>query len=66
MAGGHCHAPACMGIELYNADTGNLLCHIKPVMGTGDAAMDESGYIWLPPCQWGSPEEGLPEPPLLT
>ena len=25
-AGGHCHAPSCVSIELYNADTGELIC----------------------------------------
>ena len=25
-AAGHCHAPSCISMELYNADTGMLLC----------------------------------------
>ena len=35
-AGGHCHAPACLSIELYNADTGHLLCRQLPAYGTTD------------------------------
>jgi len=65
MAGGHCHSPACIGMELTNADTGELLCEIRPVFGKSGHAKDEESYIWLPPCQWGAPEEGLKPPPLL-
>ena len=35
-AGGHCHAPSCISMELYNADTGKLLCHHSPVYGESD------------------------------
>mmetsp|Transcript_8887 Transcript_8887/g.20380 ORF Transcript_8887/g.20380 Transcript_8887/m.20380 type:complete len:740 (+) Transcript_8887:10-2229(+) len=65
MAGGHCHAPACISLELYNADTGFLVCRVVPVGGQGDSAFDEAGYLYLPPCQWGSAEEGLQAPPVL-
>lgn len=79
MFGGHCHAPgaccdtslcsvlfaACLGIELYNEDTGELICHIKPVLGHNDNPMDESSYLYLPPCIWGSEEEGLAKPPIV-
>ena len=27
-AGPHCHAPTCISMELYNADTGDLICHM--------------------------------------
>jgi len=64
-AGGHCHSPGCLSLELYNADTRELLCHIKPVFGTGSSAMDEAGYLWTPPCVWGSKEEGLLKPPVF-
>ncbi|KAH8060774.1 hypothetical protein JL721_8991 [Aureococcus anophagefferens] len=39
-AGGHCHAPACISIELYKNDTGTpeLLCRQVSVYGEGDAA----------------------------
>lgn len=64
MAGGHCHAPACLSLELWNKDTGELICHISPRMGQGDKAFDENGYIWLPHCAWGNPIDGL-KPPYL-
>ena len=32
-AAGHCHAPACMSIELWNADTGELICRNVPIYG---------------------------------
>ena len=64
MAGGHCHSPACLSLELYNDETGELLCQVSPRMGKGDKAHDEDGYIWLPPCQWGH-EPHLRPPPVL-
>jgi len=72
-AGGHCHAPACLGIWLYRNDPGHemeLLCHMSPVYGNGTGAntvsgmYDEEGYLSLPPCLWGE-EEGLQPPVLL-
>eukprot|EP00052_Salpingoeca_macrocollata_P033565 m.8803 g.8803 ORF g.8803 m.8803 type:complete len:472 (-) comp5299_c0_seq1:43-1458(-) len=68
-AGGHCHAPACISIELYENSTGTprLLCRQLPLFGTGDVAhdrFDEAGYLALPPCLWGTAEEGL-EPSVL-
>ena len=66
-AGGHCHAPACIGIWLYRNDPGHemeLLCHQAPIYGEGQqknskAGMyDEEGYLTLPPCLWGD-EPGL-------
>ena len=68
-AGGHCHAPACIQMELYRNDTGHemeLLCRQIPVYGKGnvkDDKYDEEGYIALPPCLWGD-DEGL-EPSIL-
>ena len=61
-AGGHCHAPACIGIWLYRNDKGHemeLLCHQAPIYGNGTGAnsvsgmYDEEGYLSLPPCLWG-------------
>jgi len=63
-AGGHCHAPSCLSMELYNVDTGELLCRQEPVFGTGTAVFDELGYLALPPCLWGA-DEGLVAPVLL-
>jgi len=56
-AGGHCHAPACVSIELYENRTGtpNLLCRQLPKYGSGDVEhdrFDEAGYLSLPPCLW--------------
>jgi hypothetical protein len=69
-AGPHCHAPVCLSMELYNADTGQLLCHVEPLRGSGSSAekYDEDGYIAIPPCLWSedpSGTEGLPMPDLL-
>ena len=41
---GHCHGPACLSMQLYDADTGELLCETAPIYGASDAAMDEDGY----------------------
>jgi len=62
-AGGHCHAPSCISIELYKNDTGKpeLLCRQVPVFGKGNFPVDkfdEAGYIALPPCLWGD-DDGL-------
>merc|ERR1712178_483934 len=65
MAGGHCHAPACLSLELWNEDSGELLCEITPKHGSGDAAQDEAGYLWLPHCAWGDAKDGLKPPPVL-
>ena len=69
-AGGHCHAPSCKSIELYtNATTADgswaLLCRQLPHLGQGhviEDKYDEKGYIALPPCLWGTKEEGLVAP----
>lgn len=69
--GAHCHAPACLSEELYNADTGELICRNVPTYGgrasgaTGPHRFDELGYLALPPCVWGDPALGLVAPPLL-
>jgi len=66
-AGGHCHAPACIGIWLYRNDPGHemeLLCHQAPLYGNGTGTnsksgmYDEKGYLSLPPCLWGE-DKGL-------
>ena len=62
--GGHCHAPACLSMELYNDDTGELICRHVPTYGTkvagatGDHRFDEK-CLALPPCVWGSAAQGL-------
>jgi hypothetical protein len=71
-AGGHCHAPTCISIELFNADTGELLCRQLPVFGGRGAStingtrFDEPGYIALPPCLFGEEDEGLVPPVFLS
>jgi hypothetical protein len=66
MLGFHCHSPACLGGELWNADTGDLICHVQPVAGNSAAAHDEENYLWLPPCQFGDPADGFTAPPVLS
>eukprot|EP00051_Salpingoeca_urceolata_P006258 m.83056 g.83056 ORF g.83056 m.83056 type:complete len:545 (+) comp14750_c0_seq2:647-2281(+) len=66
----HCHAPACLSCELYNADTGDLICRQTPVYGKSPAATkenpyDEQGYVAIPPCLYGSEDEGLAPPVYL-
>ena len=71
-AGGHCHAPSCLSIELFRNDTGELLCRQLPVFGGRGAStingtrFDEPGYIALPPCLFGEEDEGLVPPVFLS
>ena len=68
-AGTHCHAPACLNETLYNLDTGEVICFNVPLYGEGTFPssgqhFDEAGYaVGIPPCLWGSEEEGLLPPP---
>ena len=66
----HCHAPTCLRVELWNNDTGKMLCAQEPIYGgTGSIdlpAYDEPGYIATPPCLWGSPADGLEPPPKMN
>lgn len=64
-AGPHCHAPHCLSMDLYNADTGSLICHMDAAHGQSDEIFDERGFLSLPPCLWGD-EEGLVSPQLLS
>ena len=70
-ASGHCHAPSCLKMELWNADTGALLCRQTPHYGESQAATpenpyDEKGYIAIPPCLFGDESEGLYPPHYLS
>jgi len=69
----HCHAPTCLSMAMYRCSkgtkvcdqtTGELLCMERPVYGnsSGDP-FAEPGYIFQPPCLWGSEEFGLQPPP---
>lgn len=63
----HCHGPKCISMELRNADTNETICKTEPAYGTGDAAMNESGYAaGIPPCIWGTPGENLRPPPVVS
>jgi hypothetical protein len=66
-AGPHCHAPSCLSMELYIADTGDLLCHVEPQHGASeDVIYDELGFLAIPPCLWSdNPKDGLVAPTLL-
>tara|TARA_B100000123_G_scaffold268981_1_gene244388 strand:- start:1921 stop:3999 length:2079 start_codon:yes stop_codon:yes gene_type:complete len=63
----HCHAPTCISMELYNADTGQLICGVYPKFGQGrsNVKFDELDYIRIDPCIWGM-EEGLMNPDFFT
>lgn len=63
-AGGHCHAPSCLSIELYRNDTGTpkLLCRQLPKYGQGNFPADkydEAGFLALPPCLWSDDDPAL-------
>ena len=66
----HCHAPTCLAMEMWNNDTGALLCRQRVVYGgrrgADEARFNEPGYIATPPCLWGSREHGLETPPLMN
>jgi len=62
----HCHAPSCISMELYNADTGQLICSVKPKFGKSNDVYDERDFLALPPCIWGDESEGLLPPPHLS
>jgi len=61
----HCHAPSCIREELYNADTGELLCRSEAQYGRGVEPYNEENYVAIPPCLWGS-QPGLRSPIVLT
>jgi len=71
---GHCHAAACIQFDLFNDDTGDLICRqsgrmghtLKPGLKKGDDRFDEKGYVALWPCVFGSKEEGLKAPIFLS
>ena len=70
-ASGHCHAPACLKMELWNGDTGELICRQTPHFGSSAAATaaepyDEKGYVAIPPCLYGPAGEGLLPPHYLS
>lgn len=60
----HCHAPSCIREELYNEDTGELICNATARYGTGTEIFNEKNYLALPPCLWGH-QPGLRKPLVL-
>ena len=65
----HCHAPTCLSMAIYNNATDKLICEETAVYGQGVSTAGkfaEPGYILVPPCVWGSPENGLEPGPDLT
>jgi len=66
----HCHAPACISCELWNADSGELICEQIPIYGkfghlNETNKYDEAGYVAIPPCLFGPESEGLYPAPYL-
>ena len=44
-AGGHCHAPSCISMELFNADTGELICRQLPIYGKSNQVSAANYFI---------------------
>jgi len=67
-AGPHCHAGTCLSMELYNADTGQLLCGMQPIYGKNSSeTYNEEHFLAIPPCLWSETgQDGLPRAELLT
>mmetsp|Transcript_28369 Transcript_28369/g.58910 ORF Transcript_28369/g.58910 Transcript_28369/m.58910 type:complete len:474 (+) Transcript_28369:32-1453(+) len=62
-AWGHQHVGA-LGLELIRESTGEVLCHSRPMYGSGSRPGDEAGFlVGIPPCLWGPPP--LAPPPRL-
>lgn len=69
---GHCHAPTCLRLDIFNNDTNEIICSVVPVYGGTNGYVadkgqrfDEPGYIANPPCMFEvNSTHGLP-PPLL-
>jgi len=67
----HCHAPTCLSIEIYNNNTGELICREDAYHGQGANVggkdrFDEAGYIAQRICLWGNSTYGMEEPPLVS
>jgi hypothetical protein len=69
---GHCHAPTCLRLDIYNNDTNDLICSVRPVYGGTDGyvadrgkTFDEPGYVANPPCMFEVNSTHALPPPLL-
>ena len=60
---GHCHYGSCLTMDISNADTGELVCHVTGDMGQNrkNVRFDEENYVKLNPCIWGE-DKGLMKP----
>ena len=60
---GHCHYGSCLTMDISNADTGELVCHVTGDMGQNRKGVrfDEKNYVKLNPCIWGE-DKGLMKP----
>merc|ERR1712061_173066 len=66
----HCQAPSCIREELWNADTGEIICNVTAEYGSlknGPLSMhfNEANYVAIPPCIFGY-QPGLQKPFTLT
>jgi len=64
----HCHAPSCIREQLWNKDTGELICSVdasygSPSYGGTNETFNEESYLTINPCLWGY-QSGL-NPPLF-
>ena len=59
--------PAGESLELWDEDRSELICRGTPIYGGGsDKVHDERGFIVsIPPCLWGSADDGLRPPPRI-
>jgi len=66
----HCHAPSCIRQELWNADTGEIICNMTAhygdeKYGSTNNVFNEKDYITILPCLYGY-QPGLQFPFDLT
>merc|ERR1712038_1916256 len=58
--------PSCWGPDYDKTHQGiNLLCAHYPTYGKTHEVFDELGYLAIPPCIWGTEQEGLIAPVFL-
>ena len=67
----HCHAPSCIREEIWNADTGQIICNVSvmygsEVWGPGQKnVFNEANYVAIPPCIFGN-QSGIQDPWAIT
>ena len=66
----HCHAPSCIREELWNVDSGEIICNVSVSYGNGKngdtrSVFNEENYVAIPPCLWGY-QGGLQKPLNIT